>query len=57
MLVALAYFASGRLGLAIPYVDSHLTLVWLPAGIAVAALMRWGYACWPGISLGALATT
>ena len=56
MIVALAYFVSGRLGLAIPYVDSHITLIWLPTGIAVAALMRWGYIYWPGIFLGALAT-
>ncbi len=54
--VALAYFVSGRLGLVIPYVGSHITLTWLPTGIAVAALMRWGYICWLGIFLGALAT-
>ncbi len=56
LLVALAYYASGRLGLAIPYDGSHITLVWLPTGIAVAALLRWGYICWPGIFFGALAT-
>ena len=55
ILVTLVYFASARLGLAIPYLDTHITLSWLPAGIAVAALMRWGYNCWPGIFLGALA--
>jgi diguanylate cyclase (GGDEF)-like protein/PAS domain S-box-containing protein len=54
--VALAYFVSGRLGLEIPYLGSHITLIWLPTGIAVAALLRWGYICWPGIFLGALAT-
>src|SRR4030067_351649 len=57
LFVALAYFVSGKLGLAIPYVGTHITLVWLPTGIAVAALLRWGYICWPGIFLGALATT
>jgi len=56
IIVALAYFVSGRLGLAIPYVDTHITLIWLPTGIALAALMRWGYNCWPGIFLGALVT-
>ena len=54
--VALAYFVSGRLGLEFPYLGSHITLIWLPTGIAVAALMRWGYICWPGIFLGAFAT-
>lgn len=56
LFVALAYFVSGKLGLAIPYFGTHITLVWLPTGIAVAALLRWGYICWPGIFLGALAT-
>jgi len=56
LFLALAYFVSGRLGLAIPYVDSHITLIWLPTGIAVAALFRWGYICWPAIFLGAFAT-
>ncbi len=54
--LALAYFVAGRLGLAIPYVDSHITLIWLPTGIALAALLRWGNICWPGILLGAFAT-
>ena len=56
LLVALAYFVSGRLGLAIPYVGSHITLIWLPTGIAVAVLLRWGRHCWPGVFLGAFAT-
>lgn len=55
-LVALVYFVSGRLGLAIPYVGSHITLIWLPTGIAVAALLRWGTLCWLGIFIGAFVT-
>lgn len=54
--VALAYFSAGKLGLALPFLGAHITLIWLPAGIALAALLRWGYICWPGIVLGALAT-
>lgn len=53
-LLVLAYVVTGRLGLAIPYVGSDITLVWLPTGIAVAALVRWGWGYWPGIWLGAL---
>ncbi len=56
LFVALAYFSCGRLGLALPYLDSHITLIWLPTGIAVAALLRWGYVCWLGIFIGAYAT-
>ncbi|KHF25912.1 PAS S-box/diguanylate cyclase domain-containing protein [Solemya velum gill symbiont] len=53
LLLSLAYFAAGWLGLKIPFTGSHITLVWLPAGIAVAALLRWGSAIWPGIFMGA----
>lgn len=48
-----AYFVTGWLGLQIPYIGSHITLVWLPTGIAVAALFRWGLVVWPGVYLGA----
>ncbi|MGA7595279.1 MAG: PAS domain S-box protein [Gallionella sp.] len=54
--VALAYSAAGKLGLALPYLGTHITLIWLPTGIAVAALLRWGYIYWPAIFVGALAT-
>ncbi len=50
-----AYYLFGRLGLALPYVGSHISLVWAPAGIALAALLRWGPGMWPAIWLGAFA--
>lgn len=53
LLLALAYFVTGWLGLQISYTGTHITLVWLPTGIAVAALLRWGWTVWPGIWLGA----
>jgi integral membrane sensor domain MASE1 len=43
---------TGRLGLLLPFVGSNITLIWLPTGIAVAALMRWGLPVWPGILSG-----
>jgi len=52
LLLALAYFITGWIGLQIPYIGTHITLVWLPTGIAVAALLRWGPQVWPGIYLG-----
>jgi len=52
--ITLAYFATGWLGLQIPYAGSHITLVWLPTGIAVASLIRWGLRFWPGVFIGAL---
>jgi PAS domain S-box-containing protein len=54
LLVALAYFAGGRLGLSFPTPYNDITLFWLPTGIAVAALWRWGMAFWPGVFLGCL---
>src|SRR5947208_1052757 len=53
--VAVVYFVAGRLGLMLPAFGSHITLTWLPTGIAVAALMRWGWGCLPGVALGAAA--
>ena len=41
LLVALAYFATGKLGLALSVQGNHIALLWLPAGIAVATLLRW----------------
>jgi signal transduction histidine kinase len=52
-LVFVGYFVSARLGLSMPYVGSHVTLIWLPTGVAVAALMRWGTSMTPAVLLGA----
>lgn len=54
LLLALAYFISAKLGFAFATPNNHITLFWLPTGIAVAALLRWGWCCWPGVLLGAL---
>lgn len=47
------YFSTGRFGLSLDAVSRFATLVWLPSGIAVAALFLFGYRLWPGITLGA----
>src|SRR5947199_7367290 len=47
------YFTTARLGLSLNAVSGFATLVWLPSGIAVAALLLFGYRLWPGILLGA----
>jgi PAS domain S-box-containing protein len=51
--LAAAYLATGRLGLEIAGYAQSVTLVWPPAGIALAALALWGPRLWPGIALGA----
>lgn len=48
-LLGLAYYATARVGLATPYIGSRITLVWLPTGIAVAAMYRWGFRYWPAV--------
>ena len=53
ILVALAYFVCGWLGLQMPYVGQNITLLWFPTGVAVAAFFRWGSPVWPGIVVAA----
>jgi diguanylate cyclase (GGDEF)-like protein/PAS domain S-box-containing protein len=55
--VAAGYYLAARLGLLVPYVGTHISLVWLPTGIAVAALLRWGPAMAPAVYVGAVAAT
>nr|WP_225444782.1 EAL domain-containing protein [Pseudomarimonas arenosa] len=55
LLLALAYYGCARLGLSLPLVTGYVTVLWLPSGIAVAALYRWGLGYWPAVYLAALA--
>jgi diguanylate cyclase (GGDEF)-like protein/PAS domain S-box-containing protein len=41
-LVGVAYFATAKLGLLLPYENSVIALIWLPSGIAAAAIFRFG---------------
>ena len=50
-LAAIYYFAA-RLGLRFAYINSSVTTIWPPAGIALAAFVLFGYRVWPAI-LGA----
>lgn len=53
---ALIYFALAKLSFltALPASPAGPSLIWLPTGFAVAALLRWGYRVWPGVALGSL---
>ncbi len=57
LLVAALYFATGWLGLIAFSAAPKASLIWLPSGIALAALLRCGFVCWPGIFLGQLAVS
>lgn len=47
------YFAAGRLGLLRPIVHDHVTLLWAPTGIALAAVLVFGLRAAPGVAVGA----
>src|SRR5687768_3510878 len=56
LVLALAglYLITVRLGLALAQPPAEkATVVWLPSGIALAAVLLVGYRIWPGIWLGA----
>ncbi len=56
-LVFLIHCASGVLALSSQLVVFAETLTWLPAGIALAAILLWGRSMWPAVAAGALVTT
>jgi diguanylate cyclase (GGDEF)-like protein len=51
--LAAVYFVAGKLGLQLAYVHASATAVWPCTGIAIAALLIFGYRVWPGIWIGA----
>jgi signal transduction histidine kinase len=53
--VALVYFAAAKLGLSLAAVARQVSPVWPPTGIALAALLIFGYRVWLGVAIGALA--
>lgn len=52
LLVALGIYAAGRLGLATANPETNISLIWIPPGIALAVLYRWGLSFLPAIGLG-----
>src|SRR5271169_3985337 len=51
--LAIVYFAAGKLGLSMAFVNPSSTAVWPPAGITLAAFLILGTRVWPGVFLGA----
>jgi integral membrane sensor domain MASE1/anti-sigma regulatory factor (Ser/Thr protein kinase) len=52
-LIAGAYYGSAKLGLDLAFATRSVTAIWPPTGIALAALVLWGYRVWPGVAVGA----
>jgi diguanylate cyclase len=51
--LASVYFLGAKLGLRFAYINSSVTTVWPPAGIALAGFVLLGYRVWPAILLAA----
>ncbi len=47
------YVSAAKLGLSLDAVSGFATAVWPPTGIALAALVLYGYRLWPAIAVGA----
>ena len=54
VLVALAYYLAGRIGLQLAYLDGAVAALWPPAGLGLAVLFLFGIRLWPGIVIGDL---
>jgi hypothetical protein len=53
LLLAAVYLISGMLGRASSFMGGEVALVWPPAGIALAAVLIFGYRIWWGVLVGA----
>jgi len=51
--LALIYYLSAIAGLRFAYINTSVTTVWPPTGIALAAFVLFGYEVWPAILAGA----
>jgi PAS domain S-box-containing protein len=47
------YYLSARLGLLLAFEKTNVSPVWPPSGIALAAILLFGYRIWPAILVGA----
>jgi PAS domain S-box-containing protein len=53
VLVAIAYFALAKFGLALASLHPSASPIWPPSGLALAAVLIWGSGVWPALFLGA----
>lgn len=53
LLLAVVYVLAAKLGFSLAYSFDHITTIWPPSGIAIAALLLWGFHYWPSIFVGA----
>jgi len=51
--LAAVYFLTAKLGLTVSAVNVYAAIIWPPSGIALTALVLYGFRLWPGIMIGA----
>ena len=54
-LLAVVYFAAAKVSLLAAIPPGYATAIWPPSGIALAALLLWGTALWPGVWIASFA--
>ena len=54
VVVAVAYYLAGRIGLELAYLDGAVAALWPPAGVGLAVLFLYGVRLWPAIVIGDL---
>lgn len=53
LILATLYILAAKLGLSLAISVKQITTVWPPSGLALAALLIYGYRLWPGVFVGA----
>lgn len=56
LLLAAIYLSTAKIGLQFAYAHEMATLIWMPTGISLAAVLLGGYGLLPGVALGAFLT-
>ena len=54
--VFVVYFVVARLSLLVDFQSTNISPVWPPSGIALAAMLLFGYRVWPAVMVGAFLT-
>lgn len=57
LVILVAYFITGFVGLQLQYHGTNQSMVWLPPGIGLAFLTLWGWRYFPAVFLGSVLTT
>jgi diguanylate cyclase (GGDEF)-like protein len=55
LVLTVVYFIAAKLGLRLAFVNASATAVWPTTGIALAALLLFGWELWPAVLVGAFA--